>query len=451
MLFSATLDGDVGHLIRHYLKDPVEVAIDCGHRHRRHDAPPVPRRAPHGQGPGGRRRSARACPRSPCSARRSGCATRSPRRSSELGVDAAAIHGDLPQVVARAGAAQVRRGQAAPCSWRPTWRPAASTSTTSARSIHYDPPKDAKDYLHRSGRTARAGRDGWAVTLVEYNQHTQMRILQRTLRLPLDAADRGVQQRRPAARPGVVRSRRERMTDRPVQSEDVGGRGGRTRARALARRVPSSPLLGGVRRRRLVRRHARTARRDGRRFRAGVAPTGPRSRRDAGHGGRPGAGRLGVRQHPGAGCRPPASTRRSASTGRRCRPMRSIRSASTPRARRSTAVRGCRCRWSICAGSAPGPAWCRRRSASTGRRRPGPHDVTLDVSGADQVTTQYTGTIELAEGADVGHVRGRRRRRHRRRTAASCAPPAPVAATTTTVPPAGGGEEVPGSDAPPTS
>ena len=31
----------------------------------------------------------------------------------------------------------------------------------------------------KSGRTARAGRDGWAVTLVEYNQHTQMRILQR--------------------------------------------------------------------------------------------------------------------------------------------------------------------------------------------------------------------------------------------------------------------------------
>ena len=51
--------------------------------------------------------------------------------------------------------------------------------------VHYDPPKDAKEYLHRSGRTARAGRDGWAVTLVEYNQHTQMRILQRTLRLPL--------------------------------------------------------------------------------------------------------------------------------------------------------------------------------------------------------------------------------------------------------------------------
>ena len=54
--------------------------------------------------------------------------------------------------------------------------------------IHYEPAKDTKDYLHRSGRTARAGRDGWAVTFVEYNQHTQMRILQRGLRLPSDSA-----------------------------------------------------------------------------------------------------------------------------------------------------------------------------------------------------------------------------------------------------------------------
>ncbi|MEY4248045.1 MAG: hypothetical protein RIS69_1592, partial [Actinomycetota bacterium] len=32
---------------------------------------------------------------------------------------------------------------------------------------------------------ARAGRDGWAVTLVEYNQHTQVTILQRTMRMPI--------------------------------------------------------------------------------------------------------------------------------------------------------------------------------------------------------------------------------------------------------------------------
>ena len=54
--------------------------------------------------------------------------------------------------------------------------------------IHYEPAQDSKDYLHRSGRTARAGRDGWAITLVEYNQHTQMRMLQRRLQLPLTPA-----------------------------------------------------------------------------------------------------------------------------------------------------------------------------------------------------------------------------------------------------------------------
>jgi superfamily II DNA/RNA helicase len=32
--------------------------------------------------------------------------------------------------------------------------------------VHVDPPKDPKDYLHRAGRTARAGESGAVVTLV---------------------------------------------------------------------------------------------------------------------------------------------------------------------------------------------------------------------------------------------------------------------------------------------
>ena len=32
--------------------------------------------------------------------------------------------------------------------------------------INYDAPRDAEDYVHRIGRTARAGRNGIAVTLV---------------------------------------------------------------------------------------------------------------------------------------------------------------------------------------------------------------------------------------------------------------------------------------------
>ena len=44
--------------------------------------------------------------------------------------------------------------------------------------IHYDPPEDAKAYLHRSGRTARAGEAGVVVTLVLWDQELDVRRLQ---------------------------------------------------------------------------------------------------------------------------------------------------------------------------------------------------------------------------------------------------------------------------------
>ena len=50
-----------------------------GHRHGRHDAPPVPRRAPHGQGPGRRRHRPGHPQGRSCSARPSACATASNR------------------------------------------------------------------------------------------------------------------------------------------------------------------------------------------------------------------------------------------------------------------------------------------------------------------------------------------------------------------------------------
>src|SRR5450631_4735502 len=36
--------------------------------------------------------------------------------------------------------------------------------------VHFDPPNDSKDYLHRSGRTARAGASGTVLSLVEPGQ-----------------------------------------------------------------------------------------------------------------------------------------------------------------------------------------------------------------------------------------------------------------------------------------
>ena len=104
------------------------------------------------------------------------------RNLQDLGVKAAAIHGDLSQVSREKALKRFTDGQLN----------VLVATDVAARGIdiddigaviHYEPAGDVKDYLHRSGRTARAGRDGWAITLAEYNQHTQVRILQRALRL----------------------------------------------------------------------------------------------------------------------------------------------------------------------------------------------------------------------------------------------------------------------------
>ena len=47
--------------------------------------------------------------------------------------------------------------------------------------IHYDPPEDHKTYLHRSGRTARAGESGVVVTLVLWNQELEVEKLQKRI------------------------------------------------------------------------------------------------------------------------------------------------------------------------------------------------------------------------------------------------------------------------------
>lgn len=51
--------------------------------------------------------------------------------------------------------------------------------------IHFDPPDDHKTYLHRSGRTARAGGSGVAVTFVLWNQELEVKRMQKRLALDI--------------------------------------------------------------------------------------------------------------------------------------------------------------------------------------------------------------------------------------------------------------------------
>jgi superfamily II DNA/RNA helicase len=183
MLFSATLDGDVGHLVKKYMKEPAEVSIDSatatvGTMHHlflavhHMDKDRVVASIS----------SAVAKTIVFCQTKRT--CDRVEEKLRELGVRAAAIHGDLPQSAREKALKRFTDGELT----------VLVATDVAARGIdiddiavvvHYEPAGDSKDYLHRSGRTARAGRDGWAVTLAEYNQHTQVRILQRALRLEL--------------------------------------------------------------------------------------------------------------------------------------------------------------------------------------------------------------------------------------------------------------------------
>ncbi|MEY2404268.1 MAG: hypothetical protein QOD38_1819 [Acidimicrobiaceae bacterium] len=56
--------------------------------------------------------------------------------------------------------------------------------------VHFDVPTDAKDYLHRSGRTGRAGATGVVVSLVMEEDGAKVRKLQAALGMPGSAAPR---------------------------------------------------------------------------------------------------------------------------------------------------------------------------------------------------------------------------------------------------------------------
>jgi superfamily II DNA/RNA helicase len=55
--------------------------------------------------------------------------------------------------------------------------------------IHFDPPEDHKAYLHRSGRTARAGREGLVVSLLLWNEQLDVDRIQRRLGLAVPVVE----------------------------------------------------------------------------------------------------------------------------------------------------------------------------------------------------------------------------------------------------------------------
>ncbi len=181
LLFSATLDGVVDTLIKRYQTDPVmhevvseQVTVEqMTHRFLAvHDMDKI-----------------RVAAKIAAGANRTIVFVRTKRAADHVasdlrreGVEAASIHGDLRQSQREKALADFSEGKLA----------VLVATDVAARGIHvddvnvvihYDPPEDHKAYLHRSGRTARAGESGVVVTLVLWNEELEVKRLLKRLKL----------------------------------------------------------------------------------------------------------------------------------------------------------------------------------------------------------------------------------------------------------------------------
>ncbi len=172
MLFSATLDRNVDLLVRRYLADPVVHSVDPSQG----AVTTMEHHVLHVHGADKHRLTTEI-------AAREGrvimfldtkhAVDRLTQHFLASGVRAAALHGGKSQPQRTRTLAQFKTGHVT----------VLVATNVAARGIHVDhldlvvnvdPPTDHKDYLHRGGRTARAGESGSVVTLVTSGQRREM-------------------------------------------------------------------------------------------------------------------------------------------------------------------------------------------------------------------------------------------------------------------------------------
>ncbi len=187
ILFSATLDGDVKVLTERYQRNPVhhhselqdDAAADAEHhfwRVERNDRLHHTARVVHGANP------------SIVFTRTRHGADRLAKQLEREGVTAVALHG---------GRSQSQRNRALKDFSNGRVQALVATDVAArgihvegvASVIHFDPPEDEKAYVHRSGRTARAGAGGMVVSLVESGQVKAAHRIQRSLGIESPVTD----------------------------------------------------------------------------------------------------------------------------------------------------------------------------------------------------------------------------------------------------------------------
>lgn len=233
LLFSATLDGDVDVIIRRYMTDPVrheEAGADGDADSAEHLYWSVER-------PDRVDLVARIVSRTGptvvfCRTKRG--ADRVAKQLGSRGVSAVAIHGDRSQGQRERALEDFRSGRAR----------AIVATDVAARGIHvdgvecvvhFDPTDDAKDYVHRSGRTGRAGAGGTVISLVPREMRRDVVRQQRGLGREV-SVDQPVIESLPEAPPFQA------PPARPAHKPNGGGGGGGKR-----RPRKGAPRNGGAR------------------------------------------------------------------------------------------------------------------------------------------------------------------------------------------------------------
>ena len=249
MFFSATLDGRVGQLAHTYTNDPV--------KHENPDDAPVIETADHRFLPVEHEtkidslidelRAEREL--AVVFVRTKRGADKLSKKLSNAGVDSVAMHGNMSQSQRQRALNRFASGRS----------DVLIATDVAARGLdldgithvfNFDPPNDHKDYVHRVGRTARAGRSGTGVTFVAHDQRYEVSAIARELDLDRQFEAEGLRLVRPGQKiqspPRRGRNNRTplarspRTADKGSTNKNDNGRG---------RRVPphrSSRPKGGV-------------------------------------------------------------------------------------------------------------------------------------------------------------------------------------------------------------
>ncbi|MER7764009.1 DEAD/DEAH box helicase [Streptomyces sp. NPDC097619] len=242
MLFSATLDRNVDLLVRRYLTDPVVHSVDPSQG----AVTTMEHHVLHLHGADKQRMTTEIAARDGRVIMFLDTKHAVDRLTQDLldsGVRAAALHGGKSQPQRTRTLTRFKSGHVT----------VLVATNVAARGIHVDhldlvvnvdPPTDPKDYLHRGGRTARAGQSGRAVTLVTPAQRRGMaRLMQAAGVIPqttqVHSGDEALNRITGAKAPsGVPVTITEPVTERPKRSTASRGRRGPAAARrANARRT----------------------------------------------------------------------------------------------------------------------------------------------------------------------------------------------------------------------